>query len=97
MKKEIYEEQFKYLIKRKTLKRMDIAPWILIYAAFIYFYNGDYIDDIISRLIGIAIILLHGLFSISSFWSHNMKALIEFSTTNNISKATHALVVLKRK
>ena len=90
------EEQFSYLKKLSLLYRRDIFPWVPFYAVYIYLAM-EHLEEIVGRLIFIGLMLMHGLFCISAFWSKKMEAFIGYKKVSKFEQATHVFVTKERK
>lgn len=94
--------RFEMLTPKATVLRQDVWPFVLVYAALIYYYSGLEEENIILKLLLIAICFIHCLLFIFGHWSKRFRARIQFRTLygpleSNLEKASCVFVTYEKE
>jgi len=94
--------RFEMLTTKPTVLRQDVWPFVLVYAALLYYYSGLEEENIYLKLLLIAICFLHCLLFIFGHWSKRFRARLQFrqlsgSLESNLEKASSVFVTYDKE
>jgi hypothetical protein len=89
--------RFEMLSPLPTMLRLDLWPFLIVYAALIYYYCQLEDDSIYVKLLMIAICFIHCLIFIFGHWSKRFRAFIQFrrlrgTIASNLEKAGQVFI-----
>lgn len=95
--------QINFLLKKGTLLRYDVFPFILLYIlTIILAFTMTSHEEIFSKLFFVFLFFLHAIVYLMGHWSNRLKSFILFSkftkvTKDTINEASHVQIIQKKK
>lgn len=93
---------FEMVTPLPTPLRLDVWPFLLIYAGLIYYYNQLEEDSIYVKLVMIAVCFIHCLTFIFGHWSKKFRSKVQYRVLRgdieaNLEKASHVHIIEKKQ
>lgn len=80
--------QIHFLLKKSTLFRYDVFPFILLYILTIILAFTTSHEEIFSKLFFVFLFFLHAIFYLTGHWSKRLKSFIQFSKFSKTTAET---------